>query len=121
NGALILRAVRPGRCWSVRQRPPPNLRGERFGGERNMEMAVLGRIAVLAGALVSALPAGAIIVGGGGSKHADCLVVFDAPANYPFADPTQVRCVDGDSSCDSDGTVNGVCSVRINVCVNSTA
>lgn len=86
-----------------------------------MEIAVLGRVAVLAGALMAAWPAGAIIVGGGGSKHADCLVVFDAPANYPIDDPKQVRCVDGDASCDSDLTVNGVCSVRIKICVNSTA
>ena len=86
-----------------------------------MMTAVLGRITVLAGTLALALPAAAIIVGGGGSKRTDCLVVFDAPANYPVDAPKQVRCVDGDSSCDSDLTVNGVCSVRIRVCANSTA
>ncbi len=86
-----------------------------------MKTAVLGRSAVLAGALLIAVPAVAVIVGGGGSKRADCLVVFDAPANYPTDAPKQVRCVDGDMSCDSDMTVNGECSVEIKVCVNSTA
>ncbi len=86
-----------------------------------MTTAVLGRLMVLVGALSAALPAAAVIVGGGGSKRSDCLVVFDAPANYPDTAPKQVRCVDGDASCDSDMTVNGVCSVQIKVCLNNTA
>jgi hypothetical protein len=86
-----------------------------------MHRAVFGRVAVLAAALAAAGPATAVIVGGGGSKSSDCLVVFDAPANFPAPAPSQVRCADGDPSCDADGDVNGVCSVQVKVCANSTA
>ncbi|MCK6557006.1 hypothetical protein L6Q96_20885 [Candidatus Binatia bacterium] len=65
--------------------------------------------------------AGAVVVGGGGSLATDCLAVFDAPANYPADGPKQVRCVDGDPTCDSDNLVDGVCTVAVVVCVNSTA
>ena len=41
-------------------------------------------------------------------------------ANFPVAKPKQVRCVDGDSACDNDGVVNGVCDLRIRLCANST-
>src|SRR5260221_5058583 len=85
-----------------------------------MKRALVGRVAVLTAMLALAAPAAAIIVGGGGSKSKDCLVVFDVDANFPAADPTQVRCVDGDSSCDADGTINGICSLRVKVCANST-
>jgi hypothetical protein len=85
-----------------------------------METALDGRVAVLTAMLVFAAPAAAVIVGGGGSKSKDCLVVFDVDANFPATDPTQVRCVDGDSSCDADGTINGICSLRVKVCANST-
>lgn len=85
-----------------------------------MQTAVIGRVAVFAAALVSAAPAMAIIVGGGGAKGKDCLVVFDASANYPLTTPKQVRCADGDASCDADGEVDGICTVPVKVCVNST-
>jgi len=85
-----------------------------------MESAVIGRVAVFGAVLALATPAAAIIVGGGGSKSSDCLVVLDAPANYPSAAPNQVRCTDGNTDCDTDGDVNGVCNVEIKVCVNST-
>ena len=49
----------------------------------------------------------AVIVGGGGSHATDCLLVFEADANWP-SDPDrtrkEIRCVDGDP-CDLDGTV----------------
>jgi hypothetical protein len=85
-----------------------------------MNTALVGRVAALAAALAISVPAAAVVVGGGGSPTKDCLVVFDVDANYPASDPTQVRCVDGDSSCDADLVVNGSCSLRVKVCANST-
>ena len=85
-----------------------------------MEMAVVRRAALVVAVLAAAVPASAVIVTGGGSPSSDCLVVFDVDANYPVDAPTQVRCIDG-TSCDDDGTVDGVCSLRIKVCANSTA
>lgn len=85
-----------------------------------MERALVGRVAVFATMLGLAAPAAAVIVGGGGSQSKDCLVVFDVDANFPPADPKEVRCVDGDPTCDNDGVVNGICSLRVKVCANST-
>ncbi len=62
----------------------------------------------------------AIEFGGGGSRKRDCLVTFDAAVNHPASNPKQVRCVDGDPTCDADGTVDGVCSFELSVCANST-
>jgi hypothetical protein len=95
-------------------------RGESRGGPL-MYRAVVGSGAVLAAALFAAAPAAALIVGGGGSKGKDCLVVFDAAANFPVGKEKQVRCVDGDPACDTDGVVNASCSVAVRVCVNSTS
>src|SRR5262249_3296948 len=39
---------------------------------------------------------------------------------YPYAAPNQVRCYDGDPSCDDDKTINGICHLRVTVCLNST-
>jgi hypothetical protein len=64
-------------------------------------------------------PAGAITVGGGGSARIDCLAVFEAPANSPASHPKNIRCTDGDPTCDADGVVNGVCEFPIAVCANS--
>jgi hypothetical protein len=83
-------------------------------------VGVVGRVAALAALVAAAEPAAASIVGGGGSKSKDCLVVFEAPVNFPVGREKQVRCVDGDSTCDSDGAVNGLCSIPVQVCVNST-
>jgi hypothetical protein len=82
-------------------------------------------LAVIAGVSICAVrPACAVIFGGGGSSKADCLLVFDGPLNDPPTKPKKVRCTDGDSSgdspCDADGTVNGVCTFEISVCANST-
>jgi hypothetical protein len=85
-----------------------------------MFRAVVGSGAVLA-ALLAAGPVAALIVGGGGSKRKDCLVVFDAAANFPIGKEKQVRCADGDPTCDTDGAVNGSCSIAVRVCVNSTS
>ncbi|MBX3024237.1 hypothetical protein KF840_04925 [bacterium] len=74
----------------------------------------------LALALALAAPASALVIGGGGSPSTDCLLALSVDANYPLGGPKQVRCVDGDASCDDDGAVNGVCSLRIALCANST-
>lgn len=86
-----------------------------------MYRAVVGSVAVLAAALLAAAPAPALIVGGGGSKSKDCLVVFDAAANFPIGKEREVRCADGDPTCDTDGALNGSCSIAVRVCVNSTS
>jgi hypothetical protein len=62
----------------------------------------------------------AVEFGGGGSAKRDCLVTFDAAINYPTSKPKQVRCVDGDPTCDADAMVDGVCSFELSVCANST-
>ena len=76
------------------------------------------RIAFLA-ALAFAVPARALIVGGGGSPTSDCLLVFSTDANSPPDHPRNIRCADGDP-CDLDGAVNGSCEFAIAVCLNST-
>jgi hypothetical protein len=72
----------------------------------------------LLGAL--SVPAGATVVGGGGSPTTDCLLVLDADVNSPSSKPKNVVCTDGDPACDRDGTVNGVCEFNVSVCANST-
>lgn len=64
--------------------------------------------------------AGATVIGGGGSSRTDCLAVLDAPVNDRINKPRNIVCTDGDSSCDADGVVNGVCEFAVKVCVNST-
>jgi hypothetical protein len=85
-----------------------------------MRYAVVGRSTVFAVVTVMAMPAVAITIGGGGSKSTDCLLALQADANHPVGNEKQVRCIDGDSACDDDMTVNGVCRLRVAVCANST-
>lgn len=75
---------------------------------------------MLVACTLAALPAPAVIVGGGGSARTDCLLVLDAPLNYPPDSPRRVRCTDGDPACDADATVDGVCSFAIGACANAT-
>ena len=58
-------------------------------------------------------------VGGGGSKSTDCLTTFTAEVSIPVSNPRHVRCVDG-TACDADATINGVCTLPVVVCANST-
>jgi len=69
-----------------------------------------------------ALPgaAAAELTPGGGSSRTDCMVVLDAAVNQPSKRPRHVRCTDGDATCDTDGTINGVCAFEVSVCLNST-
>ena len=62
----------------------------------------------------------AAITGGGGGAKKDCMAVFDAPVNFPATRPRHVFCTDGDPACDSDGLVDGVCSIPVTVCTNSS-
>jgi hypothetical protein len=78
-----------------------------------------GRV-LLAAVLLPAAIGHTTVVGGGGSSRTDCLVVFDAPVNVPPDRPRRYRCTDGDPACDADGAVNGVCTVPVRVCANSS-
>jgi hypothetical protein len=62
----------------------------------------------------------AAVVPGGGSSKTDCLAYFDTAANWPPAKPKEIRCADGDPSCDADGVVNGTCAFAVSACVNGT-
>ena len=59
-------------------------------------------------------------VGGGGGKSVDCLVTLDAAVSIPLSRPRHVRCTDGDPVCDTDATINGLCSFDLSICANST-
>jgi hypothetical protein len=86
------------------------------GGPRSLAI-VAGVWLVMA---VSARGQTLVTIGGGGSSRTDCLLVLQAPANDPPDRPKKVTCVDGDPSCDHDGTLNGVCEFQVAACANST-
>jgi hypothetical protein len=83
----------------------------------------------LAFCLLFAAPATAVaactapLVAGGEAASTDCQLELHVqnPTNEPFYDsrgrvnPTQT-CVDGDASCDGDGTADGTCRFRIQSC-----
>ena len=75
--------------------------------------------------LLLAAPTFATLVpGGAGSRLRDCVSVLDAPganAPAPPRPPTRIDCVDGDPTCDADGTRDAHCVFTLRVCVNSTA
>jgi len=55
---------------------------------------------------------------GGGSPLTDCLAEFSGtPANRPATRPRDIRCVDGDVTCDDDPTP-GVCGFHVGLCLN---
>lgn len=57
---------------------------------------------------------------GGGAPLTDCLAEFaGTPANRPSTRPRDIRCVDGDPTCDDDPTP-GVCGFHVGVCLNVT-
>lgn len=58
---------------------------------------------------------------GKGSQATECIVEFDGITfNYPVGHEKQLRCTDGDPSCDEDGLANGVCKVSLAACLNNT-
>lgn len=83
-----------------------------------MTSEIVARAALAAALSLSLVPsASAGVVGGGGRRSTDCLAVFELAAEIPRR---RLVCVDGDASCDSDGAVNGRCTVAVSVCANST-
>lgn len=86
----------------------------------HMPLGKMASALALAALLLRGVPSHAIEVGGGGSGKVDCLLTFDAAVNTPASKPRNIRCADGDPSCDLDGTVNGVCNFQVAVCANST-
>jgi len=102
---------------SVTIAPPWGAARHRVGSLTHGTRALLLVIGLLG---ATTRPAIAITVGGGGSLRTDCLAVFQAPANTPSSHPRSIRCTDGDATCDADGVVNGVCTIAIAVCANST-
>jgi hypothetical protein len=87
---------------------------------REIAQRLVATLATTGVGLLLAVPASAVVVGGGGSAKSDCLAVFEAPATIPARTPRVVRCADGDP-CDADGLVNGRCEFPVSVCANSTA
>lgn len=89
--------------------------------EVRMRLAYAARFAAVALLLARPGIAAAVTeVGGGGGKSTDCLTTFKAEVNLPSTNPKHVRCTDGDPNCDSDMAVNGVCTIPLIVCANST-
>ncbi len=87
-------------------------------GIGTMRLSALGRTAAgLVAAVAVAASAAAAVVGGGGRRSTDCLAVFELATEIPHR---RLVCVDGDPSCDADGTVNGRCTLPVSVCANST-
>jgi len=75
--------------------------------------------ALLVWLLVAGVPAFAATPGGG-SPLTDCLAEFaGTPANRPATRPRDIRCVDGDATCDDD-PAPGVCGFHVGVCLNVT-
>lgn len=85
-----------------------------------MRSAATELFACVAVLLLATTPASAVEVGGGGASTKDCLVTLQTDANTPSGNPKHVRCVDGDPSCDSDATIDGVCKFLVSICANST-
>src|SRR3954470_901741 len=73
-------------------------------------------LVVAAAVVLASTPAPATIVGGGGNDATGCPAIFDGAVNDPPTNPRNIRCTDGDSACDADGVVNGVCEFPLAVC-----
>ena len=61
------------------------------------------------------------LIDGGGSSKTDCVAKFQTgiELNYPAAPKKskELRCVDGDLACDTDGAVNGSCTLNVGICL----
>jgi hypothetical protein len=78
---------------------------------------MIGRVLVL---LLAAAATARATTPGGGSPLTDCLAEFaGTPANRPASRPRDIRCIDGDPTCDDDPTP-GVCGFHVGVCLNVT-
>lgn len=60
------------------------------------------------------------LIDGGGNPAKDCVAKFQTglELNYPAAPkrPRELRCTDGDLACDTDGIVNGSCTIPVGLC-----
>ncbi len=92
--------------------------GPMRGGSRSL--AIVAGVWLATATAASAQELITVTIGGGGSSKTDCLLVLQAPANDPPTKPKKVTCTDGDTSCDHDGIVNGVCEFQVAACANST-
>lgn len=75
-------------------------------------------IALVAPGLISVAHSGlaacpAPCTAGGGPAAPDCFIQFSGITT------TAIRCTDGDASCDTDGLVDGVCTIALSVCANA--
>jgi hypothetical protein len=66
---------------------------------------------LLAGSALASCP-GADCVAGGGPAATDCFIAFTGIPS------TTVSCTDGDPGCDTDGKVDGACTLALQACVN---
>jgi hypothetical protein len=61
------------------------------------------------------------LIDGGGSYKTDCVSKFQTglELNYPAAPKKskELRCIDGDLSCDADGAVDGSCTFNVGLCL----
>jgi hypothetical protein len=85
---------------------------------RRNPLLVLGALALVGAFSTEA----AALVAGGGSKKSDCYAEWqvNSPEVGPNKGKTGINCVDGDASCDADGTVNCTCTFNVGICVNQT-
>src|SRR5262249_53137200 len=66
----------------------------------------------------AACPGSTCSIPGGGPTTTDCQAEFDGPVlNYPAGRNRDASCVDGDPSCDADGTADGTCHFNLSVCL----
>src|SRR5262249_40487532 len=65
---------------------------------------------------------GACSVPGAGPLTTDCITEIDGVTlNDPPTKPRNVKCVDGDPTCDADAVPNGECPFDLTVCLNNPA
>ena len=84
-------------------------------------LAVLGFVSALLASPARAVCPGDCSVKGGGSATTDCIVEYNGFSyNYPPTKLKELRCTDGDGTCDADGQANGVCRFDISICLNNT-
>ncbi|HYB98372.1 MAG TPA: CehA/McbA family metallohydrolase [Candidatus Limnocylindrales bacterium] len=90
--------------------------------------SALRRAAMLAAAILLLLaPAdpghagcpGDCSVPGGGSALTDCILELNGLGLDPDGNGKSVTCTDGDPACDSDSSADGVCRVRVALCLNN--
>jgi hypothetical protein len=79
-------------------------------------------LVVMAGTLLAAMPAHAVVLGGGPART-DCFAAWQVTSPDVAANrgPTGVDCEDGDPACDVDGRTDGVCSFGVSFCAGAVS